>query len=212
MTPENSTRTCRPPVRAKDHAGQSVVLRTSTGTPDCWSPWSHRANDTKLRAGADTEDLETGGGRVFVGTPFLQQVTEASLTFLRERMGSELKTGLDPAIRAMEKEWQRLATSRYLPMSTVLLPAQGGPTSGQLQSSTVLRRRVDRRIEVSRPGWRLQNSHSKPQDASDASVVYFHGESWTIGDLDGPYRCPHRRARRAGGLQVRTRKTPPCKG
>ncbi|WP_185751268.1 alpha/beta hydrolase fold domain-containing protein [Arthrobacter sp. 31Y] len=196
------------PINYVDKASLPVFIAHGVDDSQVDVSQSRQLHDSLTRAGADTEYLETGGGHVFVGKPVLQQVTEASLTFLRERIGSALTNDLDPAIQAMEK---RMAGTGDFPIFTdVAGHAVDGPTARErgvrLRDSFYPRQffDVESITESTFPGpaGDVRIRIQKPHDASDATVVYFHGGGWIIGDLDSHEGNASRIAARTGAHVV----------
>jgi acetyl esterase/lipase len=142
-----------------------------------------------VKAGANSEYLETAGDHVFVGAPVLPEVTERSLDFLRKHLGPGAFTDLDPDIAQME---QLMAASGQFPIfppaGQPLDPAVARDQGVQLRENFYPRQFFD--VEsvidgtIPGPAGDLKVRIQKPLGGSDATVVYFHGGGWIIGDLD----------------------------
>jgi acetyl esterase/lipase len=142
-----------------------------------------------VNAGANSEYLETAGDHVFVGAPVLPEVTERSLDFLRKHLGPGAFTDLDPDIAQME---QLMAASGQFP----IFPPAGQPLDPGVARDRGVKLRdvfyprqffdVESVTDETIPGPAgvIRVRIQKPLGRSDATVVYFHGGGWIIGDLD----------------------------
>jgi acetyl esterase/lipase len=146
----------------------------------------HRA---LVNAGANSEYLETAGDHVFVGAPVLPEVTERSLDFLRKHLGPGAFTDLDPDIAQMEK---LMAASGQFPIfppaGQPLDPAVARDRGVKLREAFYPRQFFDVASvtdgTIPGPAGDIRIRIQKPLGGSDATVVYFHGGGWIIGDLD----------------------------
>ena len=142
-----------------------------------------------VNAGANSEYLETAGDHVFVGAPVLPEVMERSLDFLRKHLGPGAFTDLDPDIAQME---QLMAASGQFPIfppaGQALDPAVARDRGVKLRDAFYPRQffEVGSVTDGTLPGpaGDIRVRIQKPLGGSDATVVYFHGGGWIIGDLD----------------------------
>ncbi|MFT4470525.1 alpha/beta hydrolase fold domain-containing protein [Arthrobacter sulfonylureivorans] len=150
---------------------------------------SRKLHQALVKAGANSEYLETSGGHVFVGATVIPEVTDRSLDFLRKHLGPGVSAGLDPDIAQME---QLMSASGEFP----IFPPAGQPLDPIVTRIRGVKLRdafyprqffeVESVTDAAIPGpagdigLRIQ----KPLGGSDATVVYFHGGGWIIGDLD----------------------------
>lgn len=150
---------------------------------------SRRFHQVLVNAGATSEYLETAGDHVFVGAAVLPEVTERSLDFLRKHLGIGAFTELDPEIAQME---QLMAASGdfpiFPPAGQPIDPALARERGAKLRETFYPRQFFDVASvtdgTIPGPAGDIRVRIQKPLGGSDATVVYFHGGGWILGDLD----------------------------
>jgi acetyl esterase len=151
---------------------------------------SRRFHETLIKAGATTEYLETAGDHVFVGAEVLSEVTDSSLDFLRKHLGPGTISGLDPAIIAMERsmaatgDYPIFVDSRSSPVDAATARARGVRLRDNFYPKQFFDVQSVTDETIAGPAGEIRIRIQKPLGGSDATVIYFHGGGWIIGDLD----------------------------
>lgn len=177
------------PVKYVKAGGPPVFIAHGVDDQQVSVEQSRRFHQALVNAGANSEYLETAGDHVFVGAGVLPEVTERSLDFLRKHLGLGAFTDLDPDIAQME---QLMAASGEFPIfppaGQPFDPALARARGAKLRDTFYPRQFFD--VEsvtdgtIPGPAGNIRVRIQKPLGGSDATVVYFHGGGWIIGDLD----------------------------
>ncbi|WP_171041317.1 alpha/beta hydrolase fold domain-containing protein [Sinomonas susongensis] len=139
------------------------------------------------QVGAQVEYFETDGGHVFTDAETLPEVTRRSLDFLGRHLGDG---GVDPATVRLE---EAMAASGDFPIFTDAEGAAVDPGTARARGVRLREAHypgqfypVESVAEEAIPGpaGPLRIRVQKPLGPSDATLVYFHGGGWIIGDLD----------------------------
>ncbi len=169
---------------------------------------SRMLNAALSQSGASVEYLETEGDHVFVGAPVVREVTQSTLAFLHRFIGTVTASPLDPDIREIER---RMAATGDFP---IFVDEAGRAVDGPTARARGIRLRdnfyprqffdVESVTDSTIPGpaGQIPIRIQKPLGGSDATVVYFHGGGWIIGDLDSHQGNASRIAAHSGAYVV----------
>ncbi|TDL33358.1 alpha/beta hydrolase fold domain-containing protein [Arthrobacter nitrophenolicus] len=177
------------PIQYARAGGPPVFIAHGTDDQQVNVKQSRSFHNALVNAGANSEYLETAGDHVFAGAPVLAEVTERTLDFLQKHLGPGMSADLDPDIVQME---QLMAASGQFPIfppaGQPLDPALARERGAKLRETFYPRQFFDVESVIDRtipgPAGDIRIRVQKPLGGSDATVVYFHGGGWILGDLD----------------------------
>jgi acetyl esterase len=189
------------------------------GTEDQQAPvdQSRRLYQALRDAGATVEYLETPGDHVFVGYDGVAEIVRQSLQFLRTHLATTSEPSLDPDIVRIEAAMKETgdfpifvdtatgtatdsveARRRGVRMRNEFYPRKFFPVESVVNST------------IPGPAGDINIRIQTPIGGSDATLVYFHGGGWIIGDLDSHEGNASRMAATANAvvIQVQYRLAP----